>query len=260
MVKEAVSAVGEECHLDLLRLADLKFGLCRGCYTCLAPDKLCPVDDGLYYLVDKIKAADAIILAAPCYALGPAAVTKLFGDRILALRQFIDDFWGKPCIVIATAGIEGYEGYTLSALTTMVKSMGFDLKDSHMFIGALPGEGVLREGALDRVHKMGQALFGQARPPKEGECPTCLSEIWKFVDSKTIFCPACGQKASLVVTDSGVQWVYGESGKRFDKATLEEHQRWLIGRVQEFISRRKELAEVRNRYKGNDVWLEPKQS
>lgn len=259
LVKEAVSAAGEDCQLELLRLADLNLGLCRGCYSCIT-GKQCPIDDGLYYLVDKIKAADAIILAAPCYALGPAAVTKLLGDRILALGQFLDEFWGKPCLVIATAGIAGSEGYTLSALNTMVRIMGFDLKDSHMFIGALPGEGVLREGAVDRVREMGRALFGQTRPAKEGECPACRSEIWKFTDPKTVVCSACGQKISLVVTDSGVQWVDGEAGKRFYKAHMEDHRRWLAGKVQEFISRRAELAEIRNRYKENNVWLDPEQS
>jgi hypothetical protein len=185
-------------------------------------------------------------------------VTKLLGDRILALGQLLDEFWGKPCLVIATAGIPGWEGYTLSALNALVRLMGFNLKDIHMFIGALPGEVVQREGALDRVHEMGRALFGQARPARVGECPTCWSEAWQFADPKTVVCSACGQKVRLVVTDSGIQWVYGESGKKFDKAVLEYHNKhYLPGKVQEFISRRTELAEVRNRYSGNDIWLEP---
>ncbi len=261
MAKEAVSAAGEDCQLELLRMADLNLGQCRGCYTCLIPGKQCPIDDRLYFLVDKLIAADGIILTAPCYALGPAAVTKLLSDRIIALARFHQEFWGKPCIVIATAGIAGWEGYTLSALNTTVRIIGFNLKDIHIFTGALPGEGIQGNGALQRVHEMGRALFGQARLAREGECPACLSEAWKFADSQTIICSVCGQKAGLVVTSAGIQRVYRESGENFRLATLEHHfQHWMPGKVQEFIARQKELAEIRGRYKEHGVWLKPEQN
>lgn len=256
LTKEVAAAAGEDCQLELLRLADLKLELCRACYACLKPGGRCPVDDDLYFLVEKIKDADGIILSAPCYALGPAAVTKVLGDRIIALAQIIDDFWGKPCVVITTAGIVGWEGYTSSALNTVVRFMGLDLKDSHMFMGALPGEGILRDGALVRAREMGQALFGQARQPGNGECPTCWSDIWKFPHAGTAVCPICGQTANLVAGENGVQWVYNELSNMFKKEQLKHHfQEWLGGQVQEFISRRKELAVVRDRYKGNNSWL-----
>jgi len=251
LTKEVAAAAGEDCELELVRLADLKLDLCRGCYACLKPGKQCPMEDDLYLLVEKIKAADGIILSAPCYALGPAAVTKVLGDRVIALAQMIDDFWGKPCVVIATAGIKGWEGYTSSALNTVAKFMGFDLKDSHMFMGALPGEGIMGDGALLRAREMGQALFGQARQAEKGECPTCWSDIWKFPQAGTAVCPICGQTASLVSGENGIQWVYSHSSMMFKKEQLKHHfQEWLRGKVQEFMSRRKELAVVRERYKG----------
>jgi multimeric flavodoxin WrbA len=258
LTKEVAAAAGEDCELELIRLADLKLDLCRGCYTCLIPGKKCPIDDDLYYLVEKIKAADGIILSAPCYVLGPAAVTKVLADRMIALAQFIDDFGGKPCVVIATAGINGWEGYTLSGLTAMAKFMGFNLKDGHMFMGALPGEGILTEGALTRAREMGQALFGEPRQARSGECPSCWSEIWKFPEPTQAYCPFCGQTATLISGDNGIQWVYGEPSKKFDKEHIKEHfQGWLRGKVQEYISRRKELGEVRAPYKGNDTWITP---
>lgn len=258
LTKEVAAAAGDDCQLELLRLADVRLDPCRGCYACLTPGKQCPLDDDLYFLAEKIKAADAIILSAPCYVLGPAAVTKVLGDRMIALAQLIDDFWGKPCVVIATAGIEGWEGYTSSALNTLVRFLGFDLKDSHMFMGALPGEGILGEGALERARKMGEALFGEARQVRTGECPTCWSEIWKFPEPSSAVCPICGQRVSLEVGEAGITWIYGDSPKMFDKERLKEHfQGWLRGKVQEFVSRRKELAVVRERYKGKDTWLIP---
>lgn len=258
LTKEVAAAAGDNCQLELLRLSDLRLDLCRGCYSCLTPAKQCPVGDDLYFLLEKIKAADGIILSAPCYALGPAAVTKVLNDRIIALAQFIDDLWRKPCVVIATAGIEGWEGYTLSALNAMIRFMGFDLKDSHMFLGALPGDSILRAGALTRARKMGQTLFGQARQAGTGECPTCWSEIWKFPEPTTAICPICGQTASLVAREEGIKWVYGDSLRRFGKENLKAHfHDWLRGKAQEFVSRRKELSVVRGRYKGNDSWITP---
>ena len=258
LTKEVAAAAGEDSELELIRLADLKLDLCRGCYTCLIPEKQCPLDDDLYFLVEKIMAADGIIISAPCYALGPAAVTKKLADRIIALAQFIDDFWGKPCVVITTAGIKGWEGYTLSAVNAMARFIGFELKDSHMFVGALPGEGIMGEGSLTRAREMGKALFGQARQAGSGECPTCWSEIWKFPEPDTAVCTICGQTATLVAGEEGIKWVYGNPSRMFDKEHLEEHfLNWLRGKVQEYMSRRKELAVVRNRYKGNDTWLIP---
>lgn len=250
ITKEVAAAAGEDCQLEIVRLAELKLELCRGCYVCLAPDKQCPINDDLYFLLDKIRTADGIIFAAPCYALGPAAVTKLWSDRIIAMARYIDDLWGKPCAVIATAGIEGWEGYTLSALNAMIRFTGLDLKDSHMFLGALPGDGILREGALIRAGEMGRALFGKARQAAKGECPSCWSEIWKFPEPEKAVCPICGQTADLVAGGKGIQWVFDSPSVRFEKENLKAHfHGWLSGKMQEFISRRKELAAVRDRYK-----------
>ncbi|HVJ48881.1 flavodoxin family protein [Desulfitobacterium sp.] len=260
LTKEVAAAAGEDCQLELIRLADLKLDLCRGCYTCLIPGKQCSQNDDLYFLLEKIKAADGIILSAPCYVLGPAAVTKVLADRMIALTQYIDDLWGKPCVVIATYGIEGWDGYTLTALNAMARFMGFGLKDSHAFFGALPGEGIISSEALSRVQEMGQSLFGEARQAKRGECPTCWSEIWKFPEPTTAVCPICGQSARLVPGEKGIEWIYGDSQRMFDKEHLKEHfQGWLRGKVQEFISRRKELAVIRDPYKGKDTWLSPPQ-
>lgn len=252
LTREVAKASSEAFDLEIIKLTDLNLGLCRGCYSCLRPGQKCPIEDDFYHLLNKMKEADGIILSAPCYALGPNAVTKLLGDRVIASAQSIEELWGKPCVVIATAGIEGWEGYILTSLNTTVRFLGLELKDSHLFIGALPGEGVIREGALERAQEMGEALFGQARKTKKGECPTCWSELWKFNDTQNKFCAICGQEANLQMAEGGLEWIYKTKGNRFDKEELSRHfNDWLKGKVQEFISRRKEFNEIRNRYKEN---------
>lgn len=257
LVKGVAEAVGEEHKLKLLRLADLDIRPCRACYTCLLPGKRCPIEDDLYFLAEQIQQADAIILSAPCYALGPAAITKLIGDRVIALAQFFEAFWGKPCVIIATAGIAGWEGYTLSALVNGAKMLGWDVKDAQMFIGALPGEVLEKDSTSSRVQDMGRALFGPQREPGSGQCPTCRSEIWKFPEPGRAVCPLCGQEAELEPGAEGVVWKFGPESKRFDREELRIHfHAWLRSKLDEYMQRRRELAEVRSPYKGGE-WISP---
>ncbi|AFM41356.1 multimeric flavodoxin WrbA [Desulfosporosinus acidiphilus SJ4] len=252
LIKEAAASVGEEAELELVKLTDLKLMPCKACYACLGKDKRCPLDDDLYSLFDRIKEADGVILSSPCYALGPAGITKIFGDRIIALAQQIDQIWGKPCVIIGTAGIRCWEGYTLSAMIANARFMGLEVKDAHMFIGALPGETLVDPEGRERIKLIGQSLFGIPHQPESGQCPTCWSDLWKFPTPNHALCPICGQEAKILPADDGnsLTWEFGPSAARFSKDHLKEHfQVWLKDQVQEFIKRRKELALIRNKYR-----------
>ena len=256
LMKEAAASIGEEFELELIRLPELSLLPCNACYACLFPNRSCPLTDDLYFLLDKIKEADGLILSAPCYALGPAAITKLFGDRIIALAQHIDELWGKPCVIIGTAGIKGWEGYTLSALIANSRFLGFDVKDAHMFLGALPGEALVNDNSIERISALGASLFNEPHILEAGQCPTCWSDIWKFPEPNQAVCPLCGQEATIFSSENGFQWDFGSAGKRFEKETLTEHfQVWLKAQVKEFGDRRKELSEIRNRYRGYNTWI-----
>lgn len=256
LIKEAAASIGEEFELELIKLPDLNLQPCKACYACLVPNQRCPLTDDLYFLLDRIKEADGIIISSPCYALGPAAITKLFGDRIIALARQLDELWGKPCVIIATAGIKGWEGYTLSALIANARFMGFDIKDAHMFMGALPGEALVNPESTARIRVLGASLFGKPRQSEAGQCPTCWSDLWKFPTPNHAVCPLCGQEADVRSSENGMQWNFGSAGHRFEKKSLKEHfQVWLVDQVKEFGSRRKELSIIRNRYKGQDKWI-----
>ncbi|WP_407309296.1 flavodoxin family protein [Desulfosporosinus sp. SB140] len=253
LIKETAASIGEEVKLDLLKLPELNLRPCKACYACLVPDQPCPLIDDLYSVFERIKEADGIILSAPCYALGPAGITKLLGDRIIALAQHIDEIWGKPCVIIGTAGIKGWEGYTLSALIANARFLGLEVKDAHMFIGALPGEALLQSEVKERIQALGNSLFGEPRPLEAGQCPTCWSDLWKFPRPNHAVCPFCGQEAEIRSLDNGtnLHWEFGPKASRFNKSDLKEHfQVWLNDQVREFGKRRKELAVIRNRYKG----------
>jgi Multimeric flavodoxin WrbA len=256
LLKEVANSCGEDYKLDLIRLPELKIEPCRACYSCLGSGMLCPIKDDLSFLSEKINKADGIILAVPCYFLGPAAITKLWSDRTIALSQRLKDFWNKPIVIIATAGIKGWEGYTLSALVATASFMGFKIKDAKMFISALPGEVMENTEVRQQVKAMGKALFGAASEIESGQCPTCRSEIWKFPKPDLAVCPLCSQEAMLEIQEGKVKWVFGLPGKRFELPDLEHHfGEFLPSKVKEYIVRRKELALVRNPYETKNNWL-----
>jgi multimeric flavodoxin WrbA len=256
LLKEVAGSCGENYKLELIRLPELKIEPCRGCYTCLTPGKPCPIKDDLYFLCDRILMADGIILAVPCYFLGPAAIAKLWSDRSIALAQRLKDFWAKPIVIIGTAGIKGWEGYTLSALIAMANFMGLQIKDAKMFIGALPGEALENSEVQQKVKIMGKALFGDKSELESGQCPTCRSEIWKFPKPNFAVCPICTQEAILELQDGEVKWVFGPFGKRFELPDLEHHYgEFLPSKVREFFGRRKELALLRKPFETKDNWV-----
>jgi len=161
-------------------------------------------------------------------------------------------------VIIGTAGIEGWEGYTLSALIANARFLGFDVKDAHMFLGALPGEALVNEKSIERICALGVSLFGEPRQQKAGQCPTCWSDVWKFPEPDRAVCPLCGQTADVRSSEKGLEWIFLSAGKRFKKEALTEHfQVWLKAQVREFGNRRKELSEIRSRYKGKDNWIKP---
>lgn len=70
MLKHVLQELEREgIQTELLQLADLKLRGCRACYQCFtAKNKHCAlVDDGLNTCIDKMLAADGILLGSPTY-------------------------------------------------------------------------------------------------------------------------------------------------------------------------------------------------
>lgn len=258
LVKAAAQAAGSEHSLELLRLADFNLLPCKACYKCTQPGNLCPLDDDLYYIIDKMVEADGIIISSPTYVRGLAAIIKMLGERVIAIDQRLDDLWKKPCIVIVTHGPKGDEGYALTATLAMTRMMGLDVKDAYSFLGALPGEAMISEENFERIKRMGASLFGEPRQPENGECPYCWSDVWKFPQPNLAVCPICLLEAHLSADATGAITVkYGESPTQvFGYDWLYDHFKADLARgVGEFQEKRAALKLIRDRYKTDDVWL-----
>ena len=67
-------------EVEKVRIADLKIGYCTGCYACQKTGK-CAVKDDAQSIIDKMLAADAILLASPVYFYCISAQLKALFDR-----------------------------------------------------------------------------------------------------------------------------------------------------------------------------------
>ena len=90
--------------VELVRLASLELGFCRGCDYCQTHDGVCVLKDDMAALLDKVQAADAIALATPVYYYNVSATMKTFIDRTYARVGSIAD---KDFYFIATSYDEG---------------------------------------------------------------------------------------------------------------------------------------------------------
>ncbi len=73
---------------DMVLLADKDIGTCRGCFTCYAKTPgVCAQEDDMPALVDRVGAADMMVLATPLYVDGMTSLAKVFMDRLLVFLE-----------------------------------------------------------------------------------------------------------------------------------------------------------------------------
>jgi NAD(P)H-dependent FMN reductase len=110
---------------EYLFLAESKLELCRGCRLCMdrGGEELCPSKDDRDLLLERMEAADGLVLAAPNYSFQVPALMKNFLDRFAFLFHR-PRFFGKACTAIVVQGIFGGEAIR-RYLESMAGNWGF---------------------------------------------------------------------------------------------------------------------------------------
>ncbi len=89
----------KDTKAEMVHLADLNMGYCKGCGHCFQNGSCIIKDDG-EKLEKKIQEADGVILGSPTYASNVSGQMKVFVDRMhLVMEQGL---WGKYGIVVTT--------------------------------------------------------------------------------------------------------------------------------------------------------------
>ncbi len=259
-------AQAEGAVARMIRLTDLRLEPCTGCLRCVIGRKHCGLDDDMAWLVDTIQAADGLVLAAPTYFLGPAAILKLVLDRLLMVTAIVDEGLPppRPAVTIATAGLKEWRGVTLPYLNALVAAFGYHPIESLTAIAPGPGEVLLNDGLMSYALDAGRRLArGDMRPASAppNVCPICHCDSFTLKGNQAV-CPICGQTAT-------VQREGEEVHLRFDPVAGTEHRwtpeglqkhmtEWVLATGPRFAAQRHEIKARRRPYREMDIhWLCP---
>jgi multimeric flavodoxin WrbA len=262
-------AQAEGAAIQMLRLTDLHLQSCTGCMRCVIGGKPCPLDDDMAWLVESVQAADGLVLAAPTYFLGPAAVIKLIIDRLLMVAGRVDEALPRPrpAVTIATAGLEGWRGVTLPYLNALVAAFGYCPIDSLTAVAPGPGEvlldGELMDQALAAGHRLGR---GEMEPALTAPnvCPICRCDAFVLSGDRAV-CPICAEQATIEQNEEGVRLCFDPiagDDRRWTPQGLRRHMiEWVIASGTRFLAHRAEIKALRMPYRGMEVqWLCPSPS
>lgn len=264
-VLQGAKAAGSSAQM--IRLTSLRLESCTGCMRCAIGGKPCPLDDDMVWLVDVVQDADALVLAAPTYFLGPAAVVKLVLDRLL----MVSGATGKPlppirpAVTVITAGLADWQGVSLPYLNALVAAFGFRPIESLSAIAPGPGEVLLDDDLMARALAAGERLGKgelDSAPAPDGACPACRCDSFLLKGDRAV-CPICGREATLERKDEGsIQLCFdaADSTKhRWTPEALHEHmESWVRATGPRFMALRSEIKSRRRPYRAMDVgWLCP---
>ena len=250
----------------LIRLTGLRLESCTGCMRCAIAGKACRLKDDMAWLVDAVQAADALVLAAPTYFLGPAAVIKLVLDRLLMVTSHAQEAPSavRPAVTVITAGLEDWRGVSLPYLNALVAAFGFRPIESLTAVAPGPGEVLLDEELMARALAAGQRLGSgelDPEPAPPGVCPVCRCDSFILRDEKAI-CPICAREATVLQEDRAIRLHFDPADAtdhRWTPERLHEHMnKWVRATGPRFMARRTEIKARRRPYRAADLeWLCP---
>jgi len=143
MTKHTLKAIEEEgIETELIPLSGLNIQGCNACMAC-AKKEYCSIDDDMLPIYEKMKAADAIILASPVYYGSATALIKALMERSGYMGRSLGRVFagkiGGPLVVARRAG----QNFTFAQLTLWYQINGFYIPGStywNVAIGREKGE------------------------------------------------------------------------------------------------------------------------
>ncbi|MGI9952776.1 flavodoxin family protein [Moorellaceae bacterium AZ2] len=128
-VLEEARSLGAET--DFIELSDYRIKPCLACDHCLKAVECSIKDDDMEWLVNQMKAADAIVLGSPVYVYNVTGLMKDFMDRMRWLHMKCNVLRGKVGAAVTHAGLRnGGQEIVQAILERFLISMGMVLVDS----------------------------------------------------------------------------------------------------------------------------------
>ena len=143
-------------HAEKIFLKDKKINYCTGCGTCLNGKKNCPQKDDMAEVLEKMIAADVIVMATPVYFYTMNAQMKTLIDRSCSRYTEISD--KEFYFILAAADsnkqamertLEGFRGFTSCLASPEEKGIIYG-------VGAWHVGDIKKSGAMQQAFEMGK--------------------------------------------------------------------------------------------------------
>lgn len=270
LCKEALYGAREafpDAEISFINTQRLHIDRCIGCGACSTglekgKDNDCIIKDDFQAVEEKIREADAIILAAPVYVLQPVGQFKNLVDRfscrhdVSAINWVLDkrrtgEMPGDP----DAFPLERFKRRTVSyisvggASTDHWTSMG--TATLHLFgfppmmqvvsnynansMGTV-GNPYLDQELIDHMHEIGKRTAGALEmdpkdveyynPKDQGTCPVCHQNLLTVNGTTTVNCPVCGIYGTISIEGDKLHVEFSEAEQARARGTfagLREH-------------------------------------
>jgi multimeric flavodoxin WrbA len=143
-------------------LFKMKFMACQGCFACRLKED-CAVNDELHEALQRVKAADALVIGSPIYMMQVTGPVKNLYDRLFPLmdRDGRPRFGGKEIVTVYSQSIDDVHAYDsyYEYTAAMYPSFGFAWVDNIVCANANDPESAERDTELKiRAYEVGKAL------------------------------------------------------------------------------------------------------
>ena len=145
---EGAKAAGNE--VEKVRIADLKIGYCTGCYVCQKTGK-CAIKDDARSVIDKMMAADVIVLASPVYFYSICAQLKALIDRTVVVYPNLTNKRFYYLLTMADTNRDKFDG-SLAALRGFL-----DCYEGSEECGMVLSHGVYEKGTVNGTKFIAEA-------------------------------------------------------------------------------------------------------
>jgi multimeric flavodoxin WrbA len=261
LVKEAlIQAQKEGAEIRALRLPDFHLLPCKGCLACVLKGEACRLDDDMHLLWNHFHWADAIILSAPTYFLGPGGIIKLLIDRLFEYSLQLGQIKQRPGAIIATAGLPEWDPFTLPMLSMLAGILQLTLVDRFIAYRPGPGEVLLDENTMSRAQKIGKVLVHQIQNPNqeihltiaENACPQCGTPFIMLRDQNQVECQLCQAQGEIQLKGDNITiaWTNKIMKNRWSPEAMADHFReWVLRTGPVYLQNREEIHKRIQQYR-----------
>ena len=144
----AKGAIEAGHEVEKIRLAEKKVSYCTGCYACQKLNK-CVQNDDANAIVEKMLAADVIVLATPVYFYSMDAQLKALIDRTVSRWSDFGRFKGTEFWLVVTAADSNHA--MMKAALAGLRGFMRDCMEGSVERGVIYGTGAYEKGAVKEL-------------------------------------------------------------------------------------------------------------